>query len=113
MKNPQSGDVCVKFIGDREMAAMDLASMNNPAIERKIMTALINRTSSQKPAKVQPNISFCSIARMLDPVSQPHGNSWNGKPAPTKDQLQQKWDGERSGALDANLEDTRFVEKLK
>lgn len=113
MKNPQSGDVCVKFIGDREMAAMDLASMNNPAIERKIMTALINRTSSQKPAKVQPNISFCSIARMLDPVSQPHGNSWNGKPAPTKEQLQQKWDGERSGAMDANLEDTRFVEKLK
>ena len=32
---------------------------------------------------------------------------------PTKEQLLEKWDAERAVAVDANLEDTRFVEKLK
>ena len=64
-------------------------------------------------AKVQTHITFPAIARFLYSISQPQGASWRGKVAPTKEQLRQKWDEERSGAKDANFEDTRFVEKLR
>ncbi len=52
------------------------------------------------------------IARVLTPIGQPYGNSWSGKTPKTKDQLIEEYEMGKSGALDANFEDTRFEEKL-
>ncbi len=52
------------------------------------------------------------IARVLRPIGQPHGNSWSGKTPKTEDQKIEEREIGKSGALDANFEDTRFEEKL-
>ena len=93
----------VIFIDHKAMAVIDARALPSYVRDR-----ILNAS-----AKVQTHITFPAIARVLYPVGQPQGASWSGKVALTKEQLQQKWDGERSGAMDANLEDTRFVEKLK
>lgn len=93
----------VKFIDHKDMAVIDASALPSYVRDR-----ILNAS-----AKVQTHITFPVIARVLYPVGQPQGASWSGKVAPTKEQLQQKWDEERSGAMDANFEDTRYVEKLK
>ncbi len=97
-----TGDT-VKLIDHKDMAVIDASALPSYVRDR-----ILNAS-----AKVQTHITFPAIARVLYPVGQPQGASWSGKVAPTKEQLQQKWDEERSGAMDANFEDTRFVEKLK
>ena len=97
-----TGDT-VKFIDHKDMAVIDARALP-PYVRDRILNA---------SAKVQTHITFPAIARVLYPVGQPQGASWSGKVAPTKEQLRQKWDEERAGAMDANFEDTRFVEKLK
>lgn len=97
-----TGDT-VKYIDHKEMAVIDARALP-PYVRDRILNA---------SAKVQTHITFPAIARVLYPVGQPQGASWSGKVAPTKEQLRQKWDEERSGAMDANFEDTRYVEKLK
>jgi hypothetical protein len=93
----------VKFIDHKAMAVIDARALP-PYVRDRILNA---------SAKVQTHITFPAIARVLYPVGQPQGASWSGKVAPTKEQLRQKRDEERSGAMDANFEDTRYVEKLK
>jgi len=93
----------VKFIDHKDMAVIDARALPSYVRDR-----ILNAS-----AKVQTHITFPAIARVLYPVGQPQGASWSGKVAPTKEQLRQKWDEERSGAMDANFEDTRYVEKLK
>ena len=93
----------VKFIDHKAMAVIDASALPSYVRDR-----ILNAS-----AKVQTHITFPAIARVLYPVGQPQGASWSGKVAPTKEQLRQKWDEERSGAMDANFEDTRYVEKLK
>ena len=95
----------VKFISHKDMAVIDLRALPLP-LQNKILKA------SAQVQVAQP-ISFSAIARILYPVGQPQGASWSGKVAPTKEQLRQKWNEERSGAMDASFEDTRYVEKLK
>ena len=53
------------------------------------------------------------IARVLKPVGQPKGASWNGKTRPDKDQRKAQFDSELAGAMDVNFEDRRYEEKLK
>ena len=93
----------IKFIGHRDMAVIDVRALP-PYLRDRIMKA---------SAKVQVNISFSAIARILYPVGQPQGNSWNGKVAPTKEQLREKGDGERAGAIDVDFTDNVGGAKLK
>lgn len=93
----------VKFIDHKNMAVIDA----------RVLPSYVRDRILNASAKVQTHITFPAIARVLYPVGQQQGASWSGKVAPTKEQLQQKWDGESSGAMDVNFEDTRFVEKLK
>lgn len=65
------------------MAVIDLRALP-PSLQKKILNA------SAKEQAAQP-ISFSSIARILYPVGQPHGATWSGKVAPTKEQRQDKW----------------------
>ena len=97
-----TGDT-VKFIDHKNMAVIDA----------RVLPSYVRDRILNASAKVQTHITFPAIARVLYPVGQPQGASWSGKVAPTKEQLRQKRDEERSGAMDANFEDTRFVEKLK
>lgn len=53
------------------------------------------------------------IARILYPVEQPHGASWSGKVAPTKEQRQDKWNDGQSGRIDADFTEDVGGVKLK
>jgi hypothetical protein len=52
-------------------------------------------------------------ARILYPVEQPHGVSWSGKVAPTKEQLQDKWSDGQAGRIDADFTEDVGGPKLK
>ena len=64
-------------------------------------------------AKVQTHITFPAIARVLYPVGQPQGASWSGKVAPTKEQLREKWNAERTGAMYVDFTEDVGGPKLK
>ena len=53
------------------------------------------------------------IARILYPVGQPHGASWSGKVAPTKEQRQDKWNDGQAGRIDADFTEDVGGPKLK
>ncbi len=54
-----------------------------------------------------------TAARVLQPVGQPHGSSWSGKVAPTKEELRAKWEAGKTGSMFADFVDRRYEEKLK
>ena len=95
----------VKFISHKDMAVIDLRALPL-SLQNKILNA---------SAKVQvPHpISFSAIARILYPVGQPHGASWSGKVAPTKEQLQDKWRDGQAGRMDADFTEDVGGPKLK
>ena len=71
------------------------------------------RLSARADAEKLRDLRAGVIARVLKPVGQPRGASWNGKSRPDKDQLKAQFDAERAGAMDVNFEDRRYEEKLK
>ncbi len=52
------------------------------------------------------------VARVLKPIGQPTGASWSGRVAPSKEQLRDKWEAEKTGSMYASFEDRRYEEKL-
>ena len=97
-----TGDT-VKFIDHKAMAVID-ASALPPYVRDRIMNA---------SAKVQTHITFPAITRVLYPVGQPQGTSWSGKVAPTKEQLREKWNAERTGAMYVDFTEDVGGPKLK
>ena len=77
------------------MAVIDLRALPLP-LQNKILKA-----SGQ--VQVAHPISFSAIARILYPVGQPHGASWRGKVAPTKEQRQDKLNDGQAGRIDADF----------
>lgn len=53
------------------------------------------------------------VARVLKPVGQPRGASWNGRVGPTREQQREKWEAEKTGSIFASFEDRRYEEKIK
>ncbi len=54
-----------------------------------------------------------AAARILRPVGQPVGASWNGKDKLSEDRRKARRDEGRAGAMDVNFEDRRYEEKIK
>ena len=54
-----------------------------------------------------------AAARILRPVGQPVGASWNGKDKLSEDRRKARRDESRAGAMDVNFEDRRYEEKIK
>lgn len=52
-----------------------------------------------------------AVAKVLKPVGQPHGNSWSGKIRLSEEELRERMKENEGGAVYANFEDRRFVEK--
>ena len=95
----------VKFISHKDMAVIDLRALPLP-LQNKILKASVQVQAAQ-------HISFSAIARILYPVGQPHGASWSGKVAPTKEQLQDKWRDSQAGRMDADFTEDVGGPKLK
>lgn len=95
----------VKFISHKDMAVIDLRALPLP-LQNKILKA-----SAQ--VQVAHPISFSAIARILYPVGQPHGASWSGKVAPTKEQRQDKLNDGQAGRIDADFTEDVGGPKLK
>ena len=71
------------------------------------------RASAREDALRLRDLRAGVIARVLKPVGQPRGASWNGKVRPDRDQRKAQRDSERAGAMDVSFEDRRYEEKLK
>lgn len=71
-----------------------------------------SRASAREDAVRLRDLHAGVVARVLRPVGQPRGNSWSGKPKPTREQQQAQWDAESTGGVNASFEDTRFIEKI-
>lgn len=52
------------------------------------------------------------VARLLRPVGQPVGASWNGRPRKDRDQREAELDAGRTGGLSASFVDHRFEDRL-
>ena len=72
-----------------------------------------SREAAREDAIRLRDLHVGTVARILQPAGQPRGSSWSGRVAPTKEQLREKWDGERAGRLGASFEDRRYEEKIR
>ena len=107
----------VKFISHKDMAVIDLRALPLP-LQNKILRALplpLQNKILKASVQVQAThpISFSAFARILYPVGQPHGASWSGKVAPTKEQRQDKWNEGQAGRIDADFTEDVGGPKLK
>jgi len=85
--------------------ALDRGSSRNTYVKEK-------RQESQEAARTLKDINLGVVARILHPVGQPKGNSWNNKTKKTKEQLKEEFELDRSGAANSSFRDTTFDERL-
>lgn len=85
--------------------ALDRGSSRNTYIREK-------RDESREAAETLKNIKEGIVTRVLKPVGQPKGNSWNNKTKKTKEQLKEEFELDRSGAADVSFEDKTYDERL-
>lgn len=71
------------------------------------------RAAAREDAIRLRDLHVGAAARALRPLGQPRGASWSGRVAPSKEQLRDKWEAEKTGAMNASFEDRRFEEKLR
>ena len=72
-----------------------------------------SRAAAREDAIRLRDLQVGVVARILKPIGQPKGASWSGRVAPTKEQLRDKWEAEKTGSMFASFEDRRYEEKLK
>ena len=72
-----------------------------------------SRAAAREDAIRLRDLQVGVVARILKPIGQPKGASWSGRVAPTKEQLRDKWEAEKTGSMFVSFEDRRYEEKLK
>ena len=71
-----------------------------------------SRAAAREDAIRLRDLNAGAVARVLRPVGQTEGASWSGQAAPTREQLRDRREAEKTGSLNASFEDRRFEEKL-
>lgn len=70
------------------------------------------RERARKDSVALRDIKVGAVARLITPVSQPKGNSWNGKSEMSDEQKAAERDQLRTGMLNSSLEDDRFIDYI-
>lgn len=71
------------------------------------------RRMARKETIALRDIKVGTIARVLTPVGQPHGNSWSNKPKESEQQKADERNLQRSGTRSVDLQDNRLVTKIE
>lgn len=100
-----SVDMMREAVDSGHWRALDRGSSRNSYIREK-------RDESREAAQTLRNINEGIVTRILKPVGQPKGNSWNNKTKKTKEQLKEEFELDRSGAADVSFEDKTYDERL-
>ncbi len=84
---------------------------DTPASNRSRNNAAFKK-EARSDAIAMRNAQVSTIARLLKPMGQPEGNSWKGKTPKSKDQKEEERLADKTGALNASLEDKSYTERI-